>query len=294
MDKNSPGAGDDGQHCKDTPATVEGAPSFLMLDDDEYECENCSGFPESHIGPDNRCPLWLAGSGDACANCGSAIAKHGTPGYLRHCPPKNSPPPRDEQPMAPLAPAPITRRLDLAAGQSPREGFEGVDIWPASQHVVDLQRYPWPFADNSVLELNCSHYIEHIPMEMVPIVEPVTGRLIGHKDALFAFFDECYRILVPDGWLHLQWPAHSSNRAFQDPTHRRFIPMETMMYLDANWRKANRLDHYNVECHFEGKCNPQISVALVHRHPEVVSNHITRYWNSMVDYEAHMQKRPRP
>lgn len=194
----------------------------------------------------------------------------------------------------PLARPPVTRRLDLAGGQTPRQGFEGVDIWPGAQHVVNLQQYPWPFEDESVLEINCSHYIEHIPMEMVH-----TGSLCTicpptpPKDALFAFFDECYRILVPDGWLHIVVPAHRSDRAFQDPTHRRFITAQTFAYMNQEWRGTNKLDHYNVDCNFIGDCNPIVDQALTLRVPEVAQQRMQREWNTVIDWVAKLQKKPR-
>lgn len=193
---------------------------------------------------------------------------------------------------APLAPPPVTRKLDLACGQMPMEGFEGVDIFVAAQHVVNLQQYPWPFADESVLELHCSHYIEHIPMENVAHQGLGTG-LALHKDALFAFFDECYRILVPGGWITLRWPANRSDRAFQDPTHRRFIPAETMAYLNQEWRRANRLDHYNVDCHFLGSCDPVIDQSLLLRADTVIQQKIRHDWNIVIDFTAKLQKMPR-
>jgi len=214
-----------------------------------------------------------------------------------------------------IAKPPATRRLDLASGQNVRVGFEGVDIWPGAQHVVNLQQYPWPFEDESVLEVNCSHYIEHIPMEMI------VGRRCrccgGHgivrfegsaercshcqdgvqawpaKDALFAFFDECYRILVPDGWLHVVVPAHRSDRAFQDPTHRRFITAQTFAYMNQEWRRINRLDHYNVDCNFVGNANPVVDQTLTLRHPDVAQQMIQRNWNTVIDWTASMQKKPR-
>lgn len=225
-------------------------------------------------------------------------------------------------PQVSLARPPVTRKIDLACGQSTREGFEGVDIWPGAQHVIDLQRYPWPFEDESVLEFNCSHYIEHIPMEMVRVHRPCAHcsglgalhPLMGHdvngtvpcpmcegrggdtgppKDALFAFFDECYRILVPDGWLFIQVPAHRSDRAFQDPTHRRFITAQTFVYMNQDWRLANRLDHYNADCNFVGNVDPVIDKTLAMRHPDVAQQRIQRDWNTVLDWQARMQKKPR-
>lgn len=209
-----------------------------------------------------------------------------------------------------LAKPPVTRKLDLACGQSVPAGFEGVDIWPGAHHVVDLQRYPWPFEDESVLEIRCNHYIEHIPMEFV-IHRPLSDRCKDgvrgtlhdcyeagcpqwpSKDALFAFFDECYRILVPDGWLHVTWPSHRSDRAFQDPTHRRFPTAQTMCYMSEQWRRDNRLDHYNVECNFIGDCNPVVEASMNLRTPEVAQKLMSQSWNTTIDWTAKMQKKPR-
>jgi len=193
---------------------------------------------------------------------------------------------------AEVAPPPVTRKLDIAAGQNCREGFESVDIWPGASHVVDLQRYPWPFEDASVLELNCSHYIEHIPMEMVDS-EGVISSGAGSRDALFRFFDECWRILVPDGWLHVQWPSHRSDRAFQDPTHRRFPTPQTMLYMNEEWRRINKLDHYNVACNFSCNVDPVVDIALTLKHPEVAQATMQHHWNTIIDWTAKLQKKPR-
>lgn len=172
-------------------------------------------------------------------------------------------------------------RLDLGAGQSPAEGFEGVDIWRGSKHVVDLLKFPWPFDDNSVEEIHCSHFIEHIPMEMVPH----NGKW---KDLFFAFFDECYRILVPGGKMRVICPNARCNRAFQDPTHRRFIVAETFGYLWEDWRKANRLDHYNVECNFGANVNPIVPTELTVLHPDAQARRFNENWNTVLDWDARL------
>ena len=178
-----------------------------------------------------------------------------------------------------LASAGAALKLDLACGQSPREGFEGVDIWAGAKHQVNLQQFPWPFDDNSAAELHCSHYIEHIPAEMIQ-----TGG--GLKDALFAFFDEAWRILEPGGMMTVICPSARSNRAFQDPTHRRFIVAETFQYLVAEWRRANRLDHYNVACDFEVTLNWTTSSELSVRAPEVQQMQFHHYWNTIHDWHV--------
>lgn len=177
-------------------------------------------------------------------------------------------------------------KLDLGCGQSPRDGFEGVDLYAAnSKHKVDLFRFPWPWADNTVDELNCSHFIEHIPMvylckdhgfENLPCE--------GAQDLFFAFFDECYRILKPQGKMHIVVPACRSERSFQDPTHRRFIAQATFFYLWKNWRDANKLDHYNVKCNFQGDVNFSFPIEFQSRHEEVQRKAFSSEWNAILDY----------
>jgi len=188
-----------------------------------------------------------------------------------------------------LAEAPKLLKLDLACGQSTREGYEGVDVWPEAKHVWDLQKYPWPWADNSCSDLHCSHYIEHIPMEMVD------GLKSGKTDGLLRFFDECWRILVPGGVLDILTPNARCNRAFQDPTHRRFIVQETFLYVDANWRKINKLDHYNVHCHYEFSVNPIIPTELSLLHPEAQARRFSESWNTVLDWSAKLKSvKPAP
>jgi hypothetical protein len=192
--------------------------------------------------------------------------------------------PRTLGPQKPeLAASPITRKLDLACGQSPKDGFEGVDIWQGAKHVVDLQKYPWPFDDSSVSEVHCSHYCEHIPM-----YPSVVGKL-GPQDPLFAFMDELWRILTPDGIATIIVPIARNDRAFQDPTHRRFIVEATFAYFWKDWRVANKLDHYNVQCNFMTHVAQTVSTDLNAMHPEAASRHITSYWNAVVDLHATMK-----
>jgi hypothetical protein len=149
-----------------------------------------------------------------------------------------------------------TVRLDFGCGQHCRKNFEGVDVCnlKSIKHRVDLLKFPLPWSDSSVDEIWCSHYIEHIPAREVTnsdlLLDFDDANMLG-QDMFFAFFDECWRILKPNSNITLIWPALQTNRAFKDPTHRRFIPLETLPYLNAGWRKANSLDHYHVRCNFE-------------------------------------------
>jgi predicted SAM-dependent methyltransferase len=190
--------------------------------------------------------------------------------------------------MPTLAGPVITRKLDLAGGQNPREGFECVDRWSGAQHVVNLFKFPWPFEDSSVAELNCSHFLEHIPMievdhdgNPVPYGEGV--------DLMFRFFDECHRIIVPDGWMTCVVPNGRSNRGFQDPTHRRFFVAETFLYLAAEWRKMNKLDHYGVKSDWAVNAVPTVPNEFNALAPEVQQRRMNHEWNVVIDWVAQLR-----
>lgn len=137
-----------------------------------------------------------------------------------------------------------TIKLDIACGQHKAEGFTGIDIAPIKgvDIVHDLNQFPWPLADNSVEEVHCSHYAEHVP-------------------DLIAFVNEIWRICKKDAQVRLYHPYYTSIRATQDPTHVRFLSEATWYYFDQNWLKEQGLDHYPIKCDFEvvsvvGSFNP--------------------------------------
>lgn len=182
-----------------------------------------------------------------------------------------------------FASAPASLKLDLACGKTPRPGFEGVDIWEGAKHVVDLQKYPWPFEDNSVSEVWCSHYVEHIPMY------PNAIRNGKEQDGFFAFFDELHRIMEPGAWARIVVPCGRSDRAFWDPTHRRFLMAQSFLYLNDGWRKQNNLDHYNVACDFGVNVTNAVDSTMNLLHPEAQAKAFNHYWNTILDFHAQLQ-----
>lgn len=182
-------------------------------------------------------------------------------------------------------------RLDLACGQSCKEGFQGVDIAPCKgvDHVVNLWTFPWPWETSSVDEINCSHHVEHIPMVYVAS-DGKTHRPVPadyhDRDLFMAFFDEAWRILKPGGKMFVQVPTARSNRGYQDPTHRRFLVAESFLYLSKAWRDANRLDHYGVSCDFDVHVEPVTSPEEELWHETVQAKRHNHYWNIVHDWRA--------
>lgn len=179
-------------------------------------------------------------------------------------------------------------KLDLACGLNPKEGYTGVDLYGDKAALrIDLTRYPWTeLPDACAADINCSHYIEHIAMENVQ------AHGFAAQDALLAFFDEVYRILEVGGTVSLCWPALKTVRAFQDPTHRRFIPAETLQYLDKNWRTSVGLSHYNVVCDFEiVNMTHTMPLEMQARHPEAQARMVRGEWDAIFDFVAVLKKR---
>jgi len=184
-------------------------------------------------------------------------------------------------------------RLDLAAGQNPRPGFQGVDLF-TGDHRVDLLAFPWPWDDASVDEVVCSHFVEHIPMGFVDaagVVHHMPG--VGRKDLFFAFFDELYRVLKPNARAEIVVPYLMNHRAFQDPTHRRFLCEASFSYLMRPWREANKLDHYNVACDFVAEaCIPVTDATEAARVPEVQASRRQHMWNVVADMVIVLRRGP--
>lgn len=115
-------------------------------------------------------------------------------------------------------------KLDLGCGPHKKEGFLGVDQYAMDgvDIVADL-REPWPFEDNSVEEIHCSHFLEHLT-----------------KEERVHFANEVSRVLKSGGKATIICPSWSSNRAYGDPTHQ-WPPMAPFwfFYLSQEWRDQN-------------------------------------------------------
>lgn len=185
-------------------------------------------------------------------------------------------------------------KLSLACGNRKPEGFKGVDIakTEAADYVQDLLKFPWSqFADNSVDEIECSHFVEHIPHGD------------GYHDPFLQFFDEIYRILKPaefdpanpniplSGFMNIVSPYYSSMRAWQDPTHQRAISEASFLYLNKQWRETNQLDHYDVSCDFDFTYGYVLSSEWQSRNQEAQTFAIRNYINAVSDIQVLLTKR---
>jgi hypothetical protein len=159
-------------------------------------------------------------------------------------------------------------KLDIGCGANKKEGFTGIDIAAIEgvDIVHDLNVYPWPIEDNSIDEVWCSHYIEHIvkdnPIKLLQDLivdcetfEEFKSKLINLSPEIpsigvMKFMNEVCRILKSGGQATFISPYYTSVRAMQDPTHVNFISEQFYLYYNKGWREANKLDHYPITCDF--------------------------------------------
>jgi len=176
-------------------------------------------------------------------------------------------------------------KLDLACGNNKNtDGFKGVDIveTASTDYVFDLLKFPWPFEDNSVDEVHCSHFIEHIPHD---IHNPNDTR-----DGFIQFIDEVYRILKPGAKATMLAPYYTSIRAYGDPTHVRAICDWTFYYFNRSWIEANKLEHYGIKSNFEVRHSYFVTNDLTLKSDEVRDNAFIHYWNTADDIIFELKK----
>lgn len=136
-------------------------------------------------------------------------------------------------------------KLDIGCGMNPQDGFIGVDISPdCKAAIVHDVRKPWPWADNSVDEIYCSHFLEHL----------------DGMERIF-FMNEAYRVMKApyerDGLsvtskMLVITPAPFTHRYMQDPTHKfPMVVQESYNYFSKTAREQMGLTHYPINCDFE-------------------------------------------
>ena len=135
-----------------------------------------------------------------------------------------------------VAEQPKQLKLDLGCGKNKcAPDFVGVDSRPFEgvDTVADLTQ-PWPWDDNSVDQVHCSHFLEHLePSERVH------------------FANELWRVLKPGCSALIIAPHWASCRAYGDLTHK-WPPVSEFWppYLNAEWRSINAPHNDEYRCDF--------------------------------------------
>lgn len=173
--------------------------------------------------------------------------------------------------------ATVGLKLDLACGQNKTEGYVGVDIWPGEgvDIVHDLRVRPWPFADQSVEEVVCNQFFEHL-----------TG------EERMGFMDELWRVMKVDAKAVFVTPYYTSMRAIQDPTHKWPPIAETSyLYFNKGWRDTNGLSHYPIGCDFDFSFGYLLAGDVAARNQEYRDNAIRQFNNAVTDLQVTLVRR---
>lgn len=108
-------------------------------------------------------------------------------------------------------------KLDVGCGGSKKDGFIGIDILPLEgvDIVHDLNVFPYPFEDNSIIEIWMDQVLEHLlnPINVV---------------------NELYRISQNGTKITIGVPYFRSFYSTIDPTHRNFFGTNWFNYFDPS------------------------------------------------------------
>jgi hypothetical protein len=167
-------------------------------------------------------------------------------------------------------------KLDIGCGKNKRDGFHGVDAiaFDGVDTVFDVRNTPWPWADGSVEEAHCSHFIEHLD---------------GPERV--KFYNELYRVMKAGASATVIVPHWASGRAYGDPTHK-FPPVVefSFYYLSKEWRATNA-PHVGLECDFNVTWGYTLSPQWVNRNTEAQAFAVNHYREVAQDLTATMVKK---
>ena len=110
----------------------------------------------------------------------------------------------------------VLRTLDVGSGGTKQKATSaGVDMYPAPgvDVLADLRR-ALPFADGGVDRIYAVHVLEHV-IDLVPLM------------------NELHRVLADDGVLHVMSPHWQSIGAVADPTHVKYLDVQTFKWFCA-------------------------------------------------------------
>lgn len=104
-------------------------------------------------------------------------------------------------------------RLNLGCGFNKRDGYVNVDKFAdcGPNEVVDLERIPWPWPDDSADEVVMNHVLEHLG---------------ATPDCYFAIWRELYRVCRHDARLRITVPHPRHDSFVNDPTHVRAVTFD--------------------------------------------------------------------
>ncbi len=121
-------------------------------------------------------------------------------------------------------------KLNLGCGARKVDGWTGVDSSALFNPdvVCDLEKFPWPWENDSVDEILLIHTLEHLGQETRVFLE---------------IMRELYRVCCDGAKIHIAVPHPRHDHFICDPTHVRIITPTTLLQFDREkceeWVRAN-------------------------------------------------------
>ncbi len=180
-----------------------------------------------------------------------------------------------------------TIKLDLGCGGNKvsldhigvdKYKMKGVDV------VCDIGTAKLPWKDNSVDEIHCAHFLEHLTN-------------LNERWERTHFFNEMYRVLKKGGKATLIFPHWCSNRYYGDPTHKEPFSEMGFYYLSKEWRATQaphsdkKWNKYGYDCDFDASWGYQLRQDLLTRNQEFQQNAMANYKEVIQDIIATLVKK---
>ena len=180
-------------------------------------------------------------------------------------------------------------KLNIGSGPNKMEGYLSVDVRqfyankppvsgddPLVEIICDCGKDLWPWEDNSVEEVHCSHMVEHLT-----------------APERIHFINELHRVLQPKGKATIIAPHWASCRAYGDLTHQ-WPPVSEFWfyYLSKEWRATNAPHStYSDTVDFEATWGYSMNPALFTRNPEHQQYAMSNFKEAIQDIHATLIKK---
>ena len=118
-------------------------------------------------------------------------------------------------------------KLNLGCGKDYRDGWVNINDKPFHKCdlILDLNRFPYPFEDNSVDYILLKDVLEHLED---------TFKVIG----------ECHRILKPTGRIHIHVPHHTDSAGMGAPEHKHYFCIYSFDFCEDDGKSSAKYVDY--------------------------------------------------